>query len=447
MEIDGSPPLELSSYARLESRHGTVVHVVGGAHVLPSSVLEVRRATKLASTHPRFAGVLLEMCSERSASLKALVKAPPDSPPPLLPSLWDGIKGSGPLVIVQLYYAAAEALLRGRIGQEQAAAARIAARHKTNVLLVDRPMTATGLRVLAAGLLCINPFVSTELADAFRSRTVGPLGPLSATSTSVAQRFKQRRRTDEAASSPEAAAEAARAAAADSRRRMKDMFMLTRAPRARAATEEEIRAVMLDSRECVGGMVATGLDQNMDPSLATSWSARAQGAALRAVEEPLLHERDVWLAHAFRSVQRRAPRGSHVVAVVGSGHVVGVVSRWMEMEAFVEEGGYDAQGERERERQLDAWVNRLADVDVAAAIVQSSARHAIGLLLASSASCFLFARAVLPPLWRRRYAGFVGVASVLGTLNSAYQINTHWNGVRILQQRWHADFERSRGRA
>jgi len=212
MEIDGSPPLELSSYARLESRHGTVVHVVGGAHVLPSSVLEVRRATKLASTHPRFAGVLLEMCSERSASLKALVKAPPDSPPPLLPSLWDGIKGSGPLVIVQLYYAAAEALLRGRIGQEQAAAARIAARHKTNVLLVDRPMTATGLRVLAAGLLCINPFVSTELADAFRSRTVGPLGPLSATSTSVAQRFKQRRRTDEAASSPEAAAEAAAAA-------------------------------------------------------------------------------------------------------------------------------------------------------------------------------------------------------------------------------------------
>ena len=439
--------LHLSSYACLESRHGTVVHVVGGAHVLPSSVIEVQRATKLASEHPRFAGVLLEMCGERAKSLEALVAAPPDSPPPILPSLWDGIKGSGPMVVVHLYYAAAEALLRGRIGQEQAAAARIASRLQTNILLVDRPMTATGLRVAASGLLWINPFLSTELAEAFRSRSVGPLGPLGATSISVAERLReQRRKTDSAASSPEAAAEAARAKAADGRRRMKDMFMLTRAPNARAATEEEIRAVMRDGREYVGGMVASGLDSS--ESGGVRWR-KMRSAAFRAVEEPLLHERDVWLAHAFRSVQRRAPHGSHVVAVVGSGHVEGVVARWSEMEAFVALGrrGDAELSEGERERALDAWVNRLADVDVAAAIVQSSARHAIGLLLASSASGFLFARAVLPPLWRRRYAGFVGVASVLGTLNSAYQINTHWNGVRVLQQRWHAEFDRARGRA
>jgi pheromone shutdown protein TraB len=435
--------LKLTSYARLEASNGGVVHLIGGAHVLDSSAVEVYRATTLATRSPSFGGVLLELCHERAPMLTELLALrDPNEPPEVLPPFIEAMRAGGPMALLKLYYEAAEVLGRSRTAREQSAAV-IALKHAQQrrgqgrdggVTLADRPQSITMARVMACALLWANPFLSREYLEKWNEGIVGPIG------------MTVQNATRSSSSSPsESEIEAPKTI--DLKTRIAALVALTREANAAKATEQELLAAMKDARELMESMVSDPSKSRPDPA-SMSWFVRVQAAAFDAVEVPLLHERDVHLAHVYRRACMNARPGTTFIAVVGAGHVVGVKRRFEEMEGFVAgnvNGKCNGFGEafaneqmtrEEREHVLSDWVMRLNDVGVARPVIQDSLKHMLAFSLTSSACGFMLSRSLFSPLWRRRYLLFVTGCSVVGFGNSIFQARCHWNGVRILQQKW-----------
>ena len=124
------------------------VHVIGGAHLSKESIHAATKAVKELSPSV----VLLELCPERSDMLDAKLDRLAQ---PLLPiqklfteKLWTALN---PLLVVHVPMAGFAALSDTSMGGEMRAAAAIAAKKRIPVHLIDREVSVTMFRAMAAG--------------------------------------------------------------------------------------------------------------------------------------------------------------------------------------------------------------------------------------------------------------------------------------------------------
>ena len=122
------------------------VHVVGTCHLSPSSPVTVQRA--IAQHQP--VAVLVELCEEREAVLDL-----PSRPTPLPALTFAHAKENwrvltDPLFWLKLPFLGAEALVGTTEGMEFTAAAAAADASGAQLMLIDRPVSATLSRILVA---------------------------------------------------------------------------------------------------------------------------------------------------------------------------------------------------------------------------------------------------------------------------------------------------------
>jgi pheromone shutdown protein TraB len=137
------------SYARATLRlpgHGPV-HLIGTCHLSPDSPVEVCHTI----TQLRPAAVMLELCADRAVDVLSYSRLPPPLPELTLGYArehWRALVD--PLFWFRLPLLGAEALIGTREGWEFTAAARAAGQVGAQVVLIDRPASATLTRIVAS---------------------------------------------------------------------------------------------------------------------------------------------------------------------------------------------------------------------------------------------------------------------------------------------------------
>lgn len=287
------------------------VHLIGVAHLSSRSVAEVRDAVRAI----RPAMVLLELCDQRVGMLAAA-----EQPPGPLPELtldtawelrWDLV--SPAFWLVQLPQAAIAALIGVQPAAEQAAGLNEAVKLGARVVLIDRPISTTFSRCFTAAWREAGPVALLRLLW----ETVSPLDKLGLSGLR--------------ARPPPGDGGGAVGWVAGLEAKTNELFDL--ADRGAALSDADLVVARRLARELVDGL--TG---DIAPAAGAGSAGRGThnlGDALdadpvtAAVTEPLVAERDTWLAHQLWTASSLSA-GRPMVAVIGAGHVAGVARRWGE---------------------------------------------------------------------------------------------------------------------
>lgn len=333
----------------LRTERDVLIHIVGGAHVLPNSARDAAAvAEHVGLQQGCLGGVLLELCAERGGMLNDLLGNPAgiNGPPLPIPTLGT-IALEAPLLLIDPLFwvtlpgAAIEAIVRGRMGAEQAAAARVAQRLDKPVLLCDQLMSTTKIRAISAAFLAISPW-----GNQYKRALRGPWSPPEPVDKEAVAPppLPPTADAEEGGGGGGSLVDSADRLWSVMRSTLSQSATMTESELAVAAAEtEQLLATLTESSDQTSGMITSGRIGAM-------------------VHQPLIEERDAWLAFHFLSAARRAPNNSALVAVVGAAHVPGVSKQLARMEQVIDDraqGGWPAL-EREMDALHNPWSQRWA---------------------------------------------------------------------------------------
>lgn len=405
------------------------VHVIGGAHLSKESIHAATKAVKELSPSV----VLLELCPERSDMLDAKLDRPAQPLPPIqklfTEKLWTALN---PLFwVVHVPMAGFAALSDTSMGGEMRAAAAIAAKKRIPVHLIDREVSVTMFRAMAAG---------TEAVEDKVWRGGG--------SSSTNASNEQQQDAPAASETQQAEKDAA------------EWFSLYWGMmRGRSLSDEEFRALSMEVQAALNSMLeslegghARG-GGGSGGSFGNNRELFGDGDVERALFHVIGDERDKVLAYQCVAAAQRVGPGATVVAVVGAAHAEGIKKEWdricargwpvLPQHYYLQPRGFARVPESKRAlfRQEDeAAINALYDIEQPRQQIIGFCTKALAVDLAAAAAaagCWRLAKRRGGLFFERTKMLFKAAAasSFLGSLAALSIAKYSYDGVRGLQER------------